>query len=59
MPRLVGKSSNKGLVFGGVIVVLAIATAGTLEYIGVIDVIPGFGQNTSSAPILPERQNAR
>ncbi len=54
MPRLVGKSSNKGLVYGGVLLVLAIATAGTLEYVGAIDVIPNFGKskldNPSSVP---------
>jgi hypothetical protein len=46
MPRLVGKSSNKGLVYSGVFLLLAIATGGTLEYMGVIDLIPGFGQST-------------
>jgi len=59
MPRLVGKKSDKGLIFGGVILLLAIATGGTLEYFGVIDLVPGFGQNTTPAPVTSERQNPR
>jgi hypothetical protein len=42
MPRLIGKQSNNSwsipLVF-----ILAVAAAGSLEYFGVINVIPGFG----------------
>jgi hypothetical protein len=53
MPRLVGKSSNKGLIYGGAFLLLAIATAGTLEYIGVIDVIPNFGKSTKPDAIVP------
>jgi hypothetical protein len=59
MPRLIGKSSNKGFIFGGIILLLAIATGGTMEYIGMIDVIPGFGSNTSPTPAQPDRQNGR
>ncbi len=50
MPRLVGKRSNKGLIYSGVFLLLAIATGGTLEYIGVIDLIPNFG-----TPSKPDR----
>ncbi len=44
MPRLIGKKSdNSGYV--GLVLILAIATAGSLEYLGVINVIPGFGRD--------------
>lgn len=44
MPRLIGKqSSNSGYI--GLFLILAIATAGSLEYLGVINVIPGFGRD--------------
>jgi hypothetical protein len=52
MPRLVGKSSNKGLVYGGVFLLLAIVTGVTLEYMGVIDLVPEFGKSTSPSPVL-------
>jgi len=53
MPRLVGKRSDKGLIYSGVFLLLAIATAGTLEYIGVIDVIPNFGKSTNPNSLVP------
>jgi len=60
MPRLVGKSSNKGLVYGGAFLLIAIATGVTLEYTGVIDLFPEFGKSNSSSPILSkDRQPIR
>lgn len=53
MPRLVGKRSNNGLIYGGVFLLLAIATGGTLEYIGVIDLVPNFGTPTKTDTSLP------
>ncbi len=54
MPRLVGKRSNKGVIYTGVFLVLAIAVAGTLEYVGAIDLIPDFGKSTRlAAPVNP------
>ncbi len=44
MPRLVGKSSN-GNLYAGMVLAFAIATAGCLEYFGIINVVPGFGQD--------------
>lgn len=45
MPRLVGKqSNNSGYI--GLVLILAIATAVSLEYLGVINVIPSFGRDT-------------
>jgi hypothetical protein len=44
MPRLIGKQSDhSGYV--GLLLILAIATAGSLEYLGAINVIPGFGRD--------------
>jgi hypothetical protein len=44
MTRLVGKQSNDSW-YAALFLVFAIATAGSLEYFGVINVIPGFGWN--------------
>jgi hypothetical protein len=55
MPRLVGKDSSKGLIYAGLVVLLAIAGFTALEYTGTIDVIPGFGESTR--PLPPERQS--
>ncbi|WP_156119578.1 hypothetical protein [Leptolyngbya sp. KIOST-1] len=46
MPRLIGKQSNNSW-YMTLVVIAAIATAGSLEYLGVIDVIPGFGSERS------------
>ena len=60
MPRLVGKRSNKGLIYGGVFLLLAIATGVTLEYMGVIDLVPEFGKSNSPSPVLSrDRQPSR
>jgi len=55
MPRLVGKRSNKGVIYTGVFLGLAIATAVTLEYVGAIDLVPDFGKSTKldAAPVNP------
>jgi hypothetical protein len=42
MPRLIGKQSNDSW-YVTLALILAIAAAGSLEYLGVINVIPGFG----------------
>lgn len=44
MPRLIGKQSNNSWSIP-LVLVLAVAAAGTLEYFGVINVIPGFGSD--------------
>jgi hypothetical protein len=44
MPRLVGKQSNSSW-YAGLFLVVAIATAGYLEYFGFMNMIPGFGQD--------------
>ena len=41
MPRLIGKQSNNSW-YVTLVLMLAIAAAGSLEYLGVINVIPGF-----------------
>jgi hypothetical protein len=46
MPRLIGKQSNDSW-YIGLFLVLAIAAAGSLEYLGFINVIPGFGLDRS------------
>lgn len=45
MPRLIGKQSNNSW-YVTLVLMLAIAAAGSLEYLGVINVIPGFGRDT-------------
>jgi hypothetical protein len=44
MPRLVGKPSKTPL-YVGIILLFALAGATTLEYFGVVDVVPGFGRD--------------
>jgi hypothetical protein len=46
MPRLIGKQSNNSW-YVTLILIVAIAAAGSLEYLGVINVIPGFGNERS------------
>ncbi|HEY9828587.1 MAG TPA: hypothetical protein V6D19_24390 [Stenomitos sp.] len=45
MPRLIGKQSNSGL-YGSVLltVIVAVAAAVGLEYLGYINVVTGFGR---------------
>jgi hypothetical protein len=45
MPRLVGKQSNSGLLTSVVLVVAIVATAGSAEYLGYTNFIPGWGKN--------------
>ncbi|MEA5509396.1 hypothetical protein VB715_06425 [Crocosphaera sp. UHCC 0190] len=44
MPRLVGKQSNSSW-YAGLFLIFAIAVAVSLEYFGVINMIPGFGRD--------------
>lgn len=44
MPRLVGKQSNEGILVS-LLMIAAIAIATGLEYTGIINVVPGFGQD--------------
>lgn len=46
MPRLVGEQKNHGVSVSLLVFVIAGVVVG-LEYVGAIDVIPGFGRNTS------------
>jgi hypothetical protein len=59
MPRLVGKRSNKGVIYAGVLFVLAIATFGVLEYTGAVDVIPNFGKSTKPDSLSPTSTTER
>jgi hypothetical protein len=45
MPRLVGKQSNSGLLTSVVLVVAIVAAAGSAEYLGYTNFIPGWGKN--------------
>jgi len=47
MPRLVGKQSNTGS-YVALIALVAIAGFIGLEYAGVINVVPGFGKESTS-----------
>ena len=44
MPRLIGKSS-KTPIYLGTALVIAIAGGITLEYLGMVDVVPNFGKD--------------
>jgi hypothetical protein len=57
MPRLIGKSS-KTPVYLGTALVIAIAGGITLEYLGVIDVVPNFGKDRKMIS-QSERTNRR
>ena len=46
MPRLIGKNSYAPLYTTVGILALALGGAVTLEYLGVIDVVPGFGRGS-------------
>jgi hypothetical protein len=46
MPRLIGKNSASPLYTTLGILALALGGAVTLEYLGFIDVVPGFGQGS-------------
>jgi hypothetical protein len=45
MPRLLGKQSSNGG-YAALFLLLAIAAIGSLEYLGVVDIIPGFGRDS-------------
>ena len=47
MPRLVGKQSNEGL-YAGLVLIAAVLVAGSCEYFGVINVVPGFGSDSNT-----------
>ncbi len=61
MPRLVGKSSNTAAYTTLSIVLVAAAVFTALEYVGIVDVVPGFGAgskvlvqpNDSDRPSVP------
>jgi hypothetical protein len=57
MPRLVGKQSN-GSQYTRLLIFFVIVAAGSLEYFGFTNLIPGFGrdQNPSSLPHLQLRR---
>jgi hypothetical protein len=58
MSRLIGKQLN-GSGSVTLVLILAIAAAGSLEYFGLINVIPGFGSNRplNSQPFRPIHRN--
>lgn len=45
MPRLIGKQSNSSW-YAGLFLIFAIATVGSLEYLGIINIVPGFGRDS-------------
>ena len=54
MPRLIGKQSNNSA-YVGLVLILAIAITGSLEYLGAINIIPGFGRDTwTGEPFNPQ-----
>jgi hypothetical protein len=53
MPRLLGKSS-KAPVYLGITILTAVAGAVALEYLGTINVIPGFGKEPDRIIIVPQ-----
>lgn len=54
MPRLVGKRSNKGLAFSLLVVLVAIAGLGALEYKGYTNLIPAIGEQRQ--PLIGESE---
>jgi hypothetical protein len=57
MPRLIGRTSKTPLyTILALLVVAAVATE--LEYEGVIDLVPGYGRNTTNIR-LPDIRNPR
>lgn len=50
MPRLIGKNSSVPLYTTVGILALALGGAVTLEYLGIIDVVPGAGVVIEKAP---------
>lgn len=45
MPRLIGKQSKSSW-YAGLFLIFAIAAAVSLEYLGMINIIPGFGRDS-------------
>jgi hypothetical protein len=56
MPRLVGKQSHTGENVAALLVVAAIVGV-ALEYIGVINVVPGFGRDDRYSPLQSQVTN--
>jgi hypothetical protein len=52
MPRLVGKQSS-GSLSVGLLLLITVGVLGTLEYVGVIDLIPNFGLERADYPGIP------
>lgn len=48
MPRLIGKQSSNSW-YAGLLIFAVIAVAGSLEYFGFINLIPGFGRDSGSS----------
>jgi len=56
MPRLVGKQSHAGENVAAFIIIAAIAGV-ALEYIGVVNVVPGFGRDDRYSPLQSQVTN--
>lgn len=56
MPRLVGKQSNSNW-FAGVILIIALVALGYLEFVGVINLIPGIGRDSQLNDQSQQRLN--
>lgn len=50
MPRLVGKQSHAGENIAALLILAALAGV-TLEYVGAINVVPGFGRDSGYSPL--------
>ncbi|MBW4583205.1 MAG: hypothetical protein KME42_26855 [Tildeniella nuda ZEHNDER 1965/U140] len=50
MPRLVGKQSHTGENIAALLILAAIAGI-TLEYIGAVNAVPGFGRDERYSPL--------
>lgn len=50
MPRLVGKQSHTGENIAALLILAAIAGV-ALEYVGTINVVPGFGRDDRYSPL--------
>jgi hypothetical protein len=47
MPRLIGKTSKTPL-YTTILIVVAVSAVTGLEYIGAIDIVPGFGRDNTT-----------
>jgi hypothetical protein len=56
MPRLVGKQSHTGDNIAALLILAAVAGV-TLEYVGIINLVPGFGNDDRYSPLQRQLTN--